>query len=136
MRAVFVDTSYYAAILNRRDQWHERARIASASVFPQMITTEFVLLEVANFCSAGVGRDKFVHLIRSLRSNSQVEIVSANPTDFESGFTLFESRADKHWSLTDCISFSIMSTRSIIDALTADEHFEQAGFNALLRNTL
>lgn len=41
------------------------------------------------------------------------------------------SRADKAWSLTDCISFSVMTERRLSDALTADHHFEQAGFRAV-----
>ena len=46
--------------------------------------------------------------------------------------TLFEARADKEWSLTDCISFVVMTEQRIADALTTDHHFIQAGFNALL----
>jgi hypothetical protein len=35
--------------------------------------------------------------------------------------------------LTDCTSFLVMEDRGIADALTADHHFEQAGFNVLLK---
>jgi predicted nucleic acid-binding protein len=38
---------------------------------------------------------------------------------------------DKNWSFTDCISFIVMEQEGLIDALTGDHHFEQAGFNAL-----
>jgi len=51
---------------------------------------------------------------------------------FSRGLLLFDSRADKEWSLTDCISFVVMEDRGLTDALTADHHFEQAGFRALL----
>lgn len=33
---------------------------------------------------------------------------------------------------TDCISFVVMREKNLIDALTADRHFIQAGFRALL----
>lgn len=46
---------------------------------------------------------------------------------------LYEERTDKDWSLTDCISFVLMEQNGIQDALTADHHFEQAGFNVLLK---
>ena len=46
---------------------------------------------------------------------------------------LYDSRNDKQWSLTDCISFVVMQDYEITDALTGDHHFEQAGFRALLR---
>lgn len=51
---------------------------------------------------------------------------------FWRGFHLFESRPDKHWSLTDCTSFVIMEEHGMTEALTADHHFQQAGFTALL----
>ena len=41
--------------------------------------------------------------------------------------------ADKDWSLTDCVSFLVMQDRRLTEALTADRHFEQAGFVALLK---
>jgi uncharacterized protein len=46
---------------------------------------------------------------------------------------LFADRVDKEWSLTDCVSFELMRTRGLHDALSADGHFEQAGFTALMR---
>jgi uncharacterized protein len=46
---------------------------------------------------------------------------------------MFAARSDKRWSLTDCISFVVMQERGLTEALTADRHFEQAGFSILLR---
>jgi predicted nucleic acid-binding protein len=36
------------------------------------------------------------------------------------------------WVLTDCISFIVMREYGLTDVLTADRHFEQAGFKILL----
>jgi predicted nucleic acid-binding protein len=52
---------------------------------------------------------------------------------YEAGIELYRARADKDWSLTDCISFVVMEERGIADALTGDRHFEQAGFQAMLK---
>jgi uncharacterized protein len=46
---------------------------------------------------------------------------------------LFEQRQDKDRSLTDCLSFVVMQDEGIALALTGDKHFEQAGFNPLLK---
>lgn len=46
---------------------------------------------------------------------------------------LFGKRLDKEWSLTDCISFVVMQDEGILEALTGDHHFEQAGFSVLLK---
>jgi uncharacterized protein len=45
---------------------------------------------------------------------------------------LFRQRSDKNWSLTDCLSFVVMSELQLTDALSTDRHFSQAGFRALL----
>lgn len=50
----------------------------------------------------------------------------------EGALSLYETRGDKNWSLTDCSSFVIMTERRLTDALTADRHFRQAGFRAVL----
>ena len=46
---------------------------------------------------------------------------------------LYHQHADKEWTLTDCTSFVVMREREITTALTADHHFEQAGFVSLLK---
>ena len=48
------------------------------------------------------------------------------------GRTMNKKRMDKGWGLTDCTSFIVMQHYDVIDALTTDEHFQQAGFRALL----
>jgi predicted nucleic acid-binding protein len=59
--------------------------------------------------------------------------VAAHRTIGRQGLELHSRRADKEWSLTDCISFFVMQERGIHQALAHDHHFEQAGFEALLR---
>ena len=69
----------------------------------------------------------------ALRTNPAAEIVPADDELFEAEVDLYARRPDKEWSLTDCISFVVMAHRGIVEALTGDHHFEQAGFRALLR---
>ena len=63
----------------------------------------------------------------------QCELIKASDDLWRAGIDLYQRRPDKGWSLTDCISFVVMERLKITDALTADHHFEQAGFNALLK---
>jgi len=71
-------------------------------------------------------------LLNSLHAAPGVEIVASDSGLFDRGCQLYLSRLDKEWSLTDCISFVVMRERGLSDALTSDNHFEQAGFRALM----
>ena len=60
-------------------------------------------------------------------------IVPLSSELLDAGLRLIANRPDKDWSLTDCISFVVMTRYEIQEALTGDQHFEQAGFKALLK---
>jgi predicted nucleic acid-binding protein len=80
----------------------------------------------------GEDRDLFADLLRHIRSDPRTTVVPVSSELLQHGIDLFTRRPDKTWSLTDCISFVAMSQRGLTDALTADHHFLQAGFRALL----
>ncbi|MGA1357449.1 MAG: type II toxin-antitoxin system VapC family toxin, partial [Prochlorothrix sp.] len=61
-----------------------------------------------------------------------VKVVSIDPPLFQEGLELYKSRTDKTWGLVDCISFIVMTRNKLSQALTADRHFKQAGFQTLL----
>ena len=99
----------------------------------RLITTAWVLIEVADAMAAPANRANVVAFLGSLRANAHVEIVPADAESFDRGLEVYAHRLDKGWSLTDCISFVVMTDRGLRDALTADHHFEQAGYRALMK---
>lgn len=68
-----------------------------------------------------------------LRSQRATLIIEMTRSLFDEALDLYSRRHDKSWSLTDCSSFVSMSRYNLTRALTADHHFEQAGFVPLLR---
>ena len=64
---------------------------------------------------------------------SKFRVLSSSPQLYAAGLNLYRRRRDKLWQLTDCISFAVMKEQHVREALTGDQHFEQAGFTALLR---
>ncbi len=137
MKAVFADTSYWIALLNPKDRLHERAKGLSQSLGSiQVITSEMVLTEFLNdYGGRGpVLRQTAVSLIEDLRREGDVVIVPQSSLQFQDALSLYAKRSDKTWGLTDCSSFRIMERDRLTQALTHDRHFEQAGFQALLRD--
>lgn len=135
MKQVFADACYWIALLNRNDQLHSRALDTSASLRDaRLVTTEEVLTEVLNFCSHRTElRTLAGEVVRGVLGDLRVQVLEQRHASFESGLALYVARADKGYSLTDCISFNAMQELGITDALTDDRHFQQAGFNCLLR---
>ena len=129
----FLDTSYFVALALRRDALHARALSWTRRLPGPFLTTEFVLWEFVNQLSMPVNRARAHAMLAGARENPSIQIREPAPELFRAGLTLHAERADKSWSLTDCVSFVVMQEANITDALTYDRHFEQAGFRALLR---
>ena len=134
MNVVFADTFYFIALLSEGDQAHERAAAATRAYSGRVVTTTAVLTEVADGLTAARGRGDFSRFLDRIGSRPDVTIVACDRELFEEGAVLFRRRIDKQWSLTDCMSFVVMQREGLINALTADHHFEQAGFVALLKS--
>jgi predicted nucleic acid-binding protein len=130
---LFADTFYFLALLNQDDAAHSKARAISEELTDSIVTTAWVLIEVADALAAPNLRHVFLHLIETLRSDPNTTIIPPSETLFDQGLKFYGDRPDKHWTLTDCISFVVMQQHGITQALTGDRHFEQAGFQALLR---
>jgi predicted nucleic acid-binding protein len=134
MMPVFADTSYLVAFCGPSDSLHARALELSATQFGEIVTTEYVLVETGGLLMHPDDRPTYLNLVRDLQSDPSFKIVPASKQLFRAGLELFAKRPDKSWSMVDCISFVVMKQRRLKDALTADRHFVQAGFRALLRD--
>ncbi len=133
---LFLDTAFIQALLNRHDQYHDRAaaflpRVRSAA---EVWVTEAVLVEVGNALS-DLDRMSAVRFVEQCYHSSNMHVVSVDTALLLRAVRLYRDRPDKFWGLTDCISFTVMQDRRLIDAVTTDEHFVQAGYRALLIET-
>lgn len=135
MIQAFADTSFFVALLNPRDVHHATAADLQADFEGRILTTGWVLTELlGNYLAARpTSRKLFAPFVRDLPTDSRMEVVPVDREQFEAGCALYEARPDKEWSLTDCISMTLMERRSIRDVFSSDHHFEQAGFTILLK---
>lgn len=130
---VFADTFALIAWLNPQDDAHRLVAAYLDGFTGRLVTTEWVLVELADALSAPRARDTAVAFLRAVRADPLFDVVGYDSTVYQAGFDLFARRSDKGWSLTDCISFGVMAQRGLREALTADHHFEQAGFQAVFK---
>jgi predicted nucleic acid-binding protein len=138
MAEVFADTSGWASWLIQNDPHHPLASTLLATWQgggQRVITTNYVLTELAALLTSPlrVPRPVQIPLLQAMRTASWVDILHIDSTLDAQAWALFEARPDKEWSLVDCASFVVMQQRGIAEALTADHHFEQAGFVRLLK---
>jgi predicted nucleic acid-binding protein len=133
---LFVDTAYVQALLNRADQFHARARSLAPRLrnAAEVWLTEAILIEVGNALSS-LNRPAAVAFIEQAHRTANVHVVPVDTALLHRALTLYRERLDKTWGLTDCISFTVMTEQDLTDAVTADHHFRQAGFRALLLET-
>ena|SRR5688572_15873243 len=134
MRRVFADSFYFFALVSEDDRLHQGAEDFADSFIGELVTTDWVLTEVADGLARPLWRSGFLKLHQELVANPKVWIEPCSHDLQIEGIELYRNRPDKAWSLTDCISFVVMNREQISEALTADHHFEQAGFVALLRS--
>src|SRR5437016_5022666 len=105
MSEVFVDSSYWLAILNANDELHTAA--CEISLEGRLITTCAVQLEVMDAFSLPRHRPLALAFWQATSMHSDVSVISLDSDLLDKAVALFEKRPDKAWSLTDCISFVV-----------------------------
>ena len=136
-KPVFVDTAAWLALINKSDALHEKAkRIRNKLVKErrQFLLTDYIVVEIANALSRVPFRQTAVQMISLIQSSANTMVVRVDKEVFGEAWRLYSERLDKEWSFTDCTSFIVMNRMGLTDAFTSDHHFEQAGFNILLKD--
>ncbi len=130
---VFLDSGFFVARFNPRDQYHQAARRLARLVdeADELWTSEAILLEVGAAFRAPGQRGIAVRIWDQLHGDPRCLVMSISGALLERAMELFRSRPDQTWSLADCASFVLMGAHHLSVALSCDRHFVQAGFRAL-----
>lgn len=134
MKRCFIDAGHLIALINPKDQWHRKAvEVETKTAEDSLLTTEDVLAELLTFYaeSGEFMRKTASDLVRKILLDMRIEIAPRNENTFSEALGFYESRPDKGYSLTDCISMNICWELDIREVLTHDHHFEQEGFEIL-----
>jgi predicted nucleic acid-binding protein len=134
VNSLFLDASYAIALASETDEHHGKAVALSILIAEQgvpMVTTRAVLLEIGNGLARRY-RSAAVRLLDSIESDEDIEVITPTEDLYDRALDLYRRYMDKDWGLTDCLSFVVMREKGILEALTADDHFRQAGLRPLL----
>ena len=135
MTARFLDTSGWFAALSPKEAKHRAAHAAYRAWIEggdDLVTTNLVVAEMQILLMRFRGADEGLRFMDSLYKDPSHEVVFVDRA--------LERTAVDHWlrryrdhplSLADAVSFEVMRSRRIRQALALDEHFELAGFDVL-----
>ena len=130
---IFVDTLFIVALINKRDQYHQKAlQLSEQYKNHPLITTDAVFLEFGNALSSNY-KNEAAKLIEQFLASDEIDVIRLTPELFDESLRLYKKHQDKSWGLVDCFSFVVMNQHKISQALTFDQHFIQAGFQALIK---
>ena len=138
MLEIFVDMSGWGNLVDKSQPYHQLMVQLYREAKQQkrrLITSNYVLTEVVALLTSPlrIPRPKIISFVNSLKQSLYVDIIHIDKDKDDEACILLASREDKEWSLVDCSSFIIMKERGMLEALTNDVHFEQAGFIRLLK---
>jgi predicted nucleic acid-binding protein len=134
MKTLFLDAGYVIALEASDDQNHKAASAHWRKLLKtpsQFVTTSYVFDEIVTFFNNRGRHEKAVEVGSNLIQADSIKMIHVDETLFYEGWEYFQKHKDKAYSLTDCISFIVMTQRGIKSALTFDRHFAQAGFDKL-----
>jgi predicted nucleic acid-binding protein len=133
---VFADTAGFLALWDASDQHHAAAiRLQGDLVrkHRRFLTTDYVVDETATLLQRRHSHAAAADFLDTITRSEALHIEWVGQDRFFAAISRFQHHADKEWSFTDCVSFTVMQELNIRDAFTTDHHFHQAGFAALLR---
>ncbi|MBW4593689.1 MAG: PIN domain-containing protein [Brasilonema angustatum HA4187-MV1] len=136
--SIFVDTSGWASLFVNTQSYYSQADQCFRLALQQqkkIVTTNYVVAELVALLNSPlrIPRLQVFEIVDAIKTVPYVEIIHINNVIDTSAWELCKSRPDKAWSLVDCTSFVVMQQLGIQEALTTDQHFEQAGFIRLLK---
>ena len=134
MKPLFLDAGYVISLEASDDQNHTLASQHWRKLLkspPLLVTTSYVFDEIVTFFNSRTRHEKAVEVGRNLIQASSIELVHVDEALFYEAWDYLQKHKDKNYSLTDCVSFVLMTQRGMKAALAFDRHFTQAGFEKL-----
>lgn len=125
---VFIDSSFWIALRDWREPWHEKARQLTRQLLAertQLVFTSLVFAEVhAHFTRSSQIR---LQVINDAQQNRAMKWEPISPVEESEALELLRQHIDKQYSFCDAVSFVVMRRRGLQRAASFDKHFRQVG---------
>jgi uncharacterized protein len=134
-KRVFGDTSFFFALVAKRDPAHRPAVMAYEKLLrggARVVTTDYIVEETLTLTKARIDAPTTSALLDRIERSEAIDLEMLGGGRFLASKLYFRKHADHGYSFTDCTSFVVMQELQIRAALTTDRHFKEAGFEMLL----
>ena len=122
---VFVDTSFYIALIVGHDQWHAQA-VRTMRPNLRLFTSAPVITETISLLQSRGRVNAALHFLAEMRDNTAVTIIYPDAATQVLAWQRFAKMAGAGANGVDCISFVIMEQLAIRRALSFDHHSGKA----------
>lgn len=134
VRDAFVDTSALYALIDRKDSHHSTMSGLVGRLLHsrrRLLTTDYVVCESVNLANARAGHHVGGRILELVDRSSALRVEWIGSLRFEAAKAFYRRHLDHRYSFTDCTSFVVMRELKLLDVLTTDQHFQEAGFQIL-----
>lgn len=131
MKRVFVDTSAWYALADRKDPDHADAAQCLGQWSGRLVTSNFVMDESVTLIRYRLGHVAAQTFGETLLAGVAARMVAITRRDERRAWQIFSRYRDKAFSYTDCTSFAAMERLHVKAAVAIDEDFRAFGVECL-----
>ena len=128
---LFVDTSGWFPLVHNENPAHGRVAQAlrnSVQKKRRIVTTNLVIAETHALIMRRIHRTAAIAFLREVSRSPNIVISSTPEYEAAAEADWLSRYTDHDFSVTDAVSFAVMSDRNIREALGLGQHFIVAGF--------
>ena len=120
---IFVDSSFFIAIANKKDQWHEKARKVSKIIEKEeILISDLILSETVTAIGYLKGGKEGKLVYDYMKDNCKIEF--ADEDQYNQAIVTF-LKYDGKLSLADALSVEVMKKYNISEIVSFDSDFDK-----------
>ena len=126
---IFVDTSFWVALRNRRDDHHDEARrLLRANAAIPLVSTNHVTGETWTFLRRRAGHGPAANFLDFIDETARLHVEHVDAATEEEAMGWLRRHDEREYSFVDATSFAWMRRLGIVNAFAFGGDFAAAGF--------